>query len=77
VREIERFPRPHDGMSDVVTGQSYTPGIHKDSPFIDQYQGLIDGEWVDVDQVRVIRTANHNSCTCRNMCPWCRYDDEG
>jgi hypothetical protein len=34
---------------------SREPDIYKRPGFTDTYQGLIAGEWVDVEQVRVIR----------------------
>jgi hypothetical protein len=32
--------------------------MDKDAPFTDQYHALVNGEWVECEQVRVIRTAN-------------------
>lgn len=39
--------------------------VHKDAPFTDQYQGLRNGVWenLDVENVRILRTHNRGDHT--------------
>jgi hypothetical protein len=49
------MPKHWDNVPPMTVLIDRSVDVYKDTPYVDQYQGLIDGEWVDVEQVRVIR----------------------